>query len=142
MRVKYFWHTDEYLGVIRVGYLRPDIKVSSVPMGYKCLFASFLSDDGGSGCYVYEDGFTILRDKIDEIISGDCQTEDAVYCTESWCAEVSNNDVIISFSYDETYYEIINIKDFQYALKTWLEFIKTTPSLEASVEIELNEPVS
>ena len=111
-------------------------------VGYKSLFAEFLSDNGGMNYDVYEKDFIILKGKIDDIISGSHNIEDTIFCTESWCAEVSNNDVIISFSYDETYYEVINIKDFQYALKTWLKFIKTTPSLEASVEIELNEPVS
>lgn len=59
------------------------------------------------------------------------------WCTDSWGAELTNNEVKIYSLYDEDYCDQISLTSFEVVLMEWKKFIQSEPKVEYSFELDL-----
>jgi len=99
------------------------------------LICTLLEDDGGGGYtftfdHVREGLKTISRVKSGEIAVG-------YWSREALGADMTRNEVRISFVWDESTCATLTLEQFEIALTSWLDFIETPVRMDAHREVLL-----
>ena len=95
------------------------------------LFLDFISSD-------YEWKKNILKEAINSIdkIKNDEMEKYFFSLGESWGVEIIKKGVLIYFSTQEEWFDIIPLECFYKVLINWIDFLNSTPSLEKDLLIE------
>lgn len=132
MKVKYWWKESESL---RDGFMRPKCDCAEALDDFKGLVFSFLNDDEGLGLEYLskwiDDGLT----EIEKIKVGELNYYDM--WGQAWGADITKENVLIYWGYDDTNYEeSLSFECFYKLVRKWSEFLKTEPRIDQVVEFE------
>ncbi len=129
MKVNFFWSPN----LINKQALEPDVGLYNHPNGFKCdIIANFLNDDEGLGLNHLKEWFDEGLIEIEKIKRNELDFYDM--WGQAWGAEITKDNVLIYWGYDDTEYEEnMPFETFYTIIKKWREFIDTEPSLENKV---------
>ncbi|MHA3049964.1 hypothetical protein [Acinetobacter sp. ANC 4639] len=132
MKVKYFWRKSD---AWKDGVLRPSCDSSETSEGFKGLVFSFLNDDEGLGVKYLIDWIDEGLIQVQKIKDGVIEYYDM--WGHAWGAEITKNNVLIYWGYDDNKFEeYISFECFYKILKKWSEFLKAENDLNNIVEFE------
>lgn len=132
MRIKYEWRESESW---KDGILRPICNCIDTP-SFKGLIFSFLNDDEGQGLKYLSNWIDEGLIEVEKINDGSLDFYDM--WGNAWGAEITKQNVLIYWGYDDTKYEEnMSFEYFYKILKEWSKFLKTEPSRTNIVEFVL-----
>ena len=117
------------------GNLYPEARTSNINADFKGLIFSFLNDDEGHGLKYLSNWIDEGLLEIEKIKNGESEYYDM--WGHAWGAEITKENVLIYWGYDDTpYEERIEFDMFYKIIKEWGRFLKTEPSLNNIFEFE------
>ncbi|WP_051524201.1 hypothetical protein [Zymobacter palmae] len=114
MKINFFWENEG-------PFEGPNVKTDVFAKGNIDILQALLTDDGGLSKHTY---IKIVNDSIhgiESVKNGGVEKFD--WDRECWSARIEKNGVTLFSLYDESYFCIIDINDFEKALKGWRDFI-------------------
>lgn len=114
MKIDFFWEHDG-------AFEGPNVKTDVVIKDNIDILKALLTDDGGLSKNSYIKIVNEGIQGIDCVKKGDLERFD--WDRECWSAEIEKSGVKLLSLYDESYFCIIDIDDFEKALKGWRDFI-------------------
>ena len=132
MKVKYWWKESESL---RDGIMRPKCDCAEVLDDFKGLVFSFLNDDEGLGLKYLSKWIDDGLIEIEKIKVGELNYYDM--WGQAWGADITKENVLIYWGYDDTKYEeSLSFECFYKLVRKWSELLKTEPRIDQVVEFE------
>ncbi|OLF34655.1 hypothetical protein BTW00_12500 [Psychrobacter sp. C 20.9] len=130
MNIKYLWKYDDV-------DLVPAIDLKSNSNGFKGLIVNFLKNDEGLGLEYLRKWIAEGFIEIEKVRLGELDFYDM--WGQAWGAEVSPDNVLIYWGYDDNIgEEDMSFECFYTIVKNWNSFLNSEPSLYNVIEFELN----
>lgn len=130
MKVKLYW-CDRW----KDGVLYPEGVDKNAPTNFKGLIFSLLNDDEGHGLAYLSNWIDEGLIEVEKIHNGTLDFYDM--WGHAWGAEISKENVLIYWGYDDTEREEnMSFESFYTILREWSQFLKTEPNQTNIVEFE------
>lgn len=132
MKVIYRWRESD---TWNDGILRPNCDFSEVSESFKGLVFNLLLDDEGHGLEYLSNWIDEGVIEVEKIYNGTLDFYDM--WGHAWGAEISKENVLIYWGYDDTEREEnMSFESFYTILREWSQFLKTEPNETNIVEFE------
>jgi hypothetical protein len=102
--------------------------------GFNAL-TSLLTDHGGRGYLSLISWPDEGLKRIAAIRKSEISISD--WCSDSWGAKLTSNEVKVYSLYDETYFDLMNLNSFENVLNAWKNFIQSESRIDKFCEIEV-----
>jgi len=128
MKIYFSWENTEES-------LTPSCRSSVVNKDDVDLLSCILMDDGGQH---YLQTTSWLDEGLNRVVSiKNKEINFSDWSRETWGAELTREEVKIYSLYDEDYFQILRLDEFEKALKSWRDFLVSNPEQSVKDEIEL-----